>query len=335
MASNDKRPAKCCRNCGRTCGGEKKCPALFVTCHNCGKTGHFRRVCRSQTREAPPGGTRSTSGGVTVGGSGGLSASLRVGVSCSDSPGALEVLAVADTGAQVCVAECHLTDALGLSPKTLQRPTANISRLAGARINVLGSKTCGFTLGHVSAKAVLHFADGVCKDLSLVPPNFPIMLPTVGGVTEEDTPEPPARPTVSPYHLTEENVHRLEKWFLGHFGRTAFAVDCSPLPEMSGPPHHIHLRSDAQPYAVHAPATIPHHFYDEVRRQLDEDVRRGIIEPVPEECDLRGLSTGLRGLSAESGPPLQHHGIPDAGFVGIWNVRRVTPSPTSDPGSAW
>ncbi|KAG0717110.1 Mitochondrial import inner membrane translocase subunit Tim23 [Chionoecetes opilio] len=42
MASNDKRPGKCCRNCGRNCGrkcrGEKKCPAFFVTCHSSGKT---------------------------------------------------------------------------------------------------------------------------------------------------------------------------------------------------------------------------------------------------------------------------------------------------------
>ena len=35
------------------------------------------------------------------------------------------------------------------------------------------------------------------------------------------------------------------------------------------------------PHAVHTPANIPHHFYDEVRQQLDDDVRKGIIEAVP------------------------------------------------------
>ena len=50
---------------------------------------------------------------------------------------------------------------------------------------------------------------------------------------------------------------------------------------MAGPPHHIHLVPDAKPQAVHTLSTIPHHFYDEVKQQLDEDVRREVIEAVP------------------------------------------------------
>lgn len=41
------------------------------------------------------------------------------------------------------------------------------------------------------------------------------------------------------------------------------------------------LRPDARPHAVHVPATVPHNFYDEVRRQLDDDVNKGIVEEVP------------------------------------------------------
>ncbi|KAK8379530.1 hypothetical protein O3P69_019456 [Scylla paramamosain] len=87
-----------------------------------------------------------------------------------------------------------------------------------------------------------------------------------------------AHPLSPPYELVEENVGRLEKWLLEEFGRTVFATERTPLPEMRSPPHHIHLRPGARPHAVHVPATVPHHFYDEVRRQLDDDIARGIIE---------------------------------------------------------
>ena len=60
-----------------------------------------------------------------------------------------------------------------------------------------------------------------------------------------------------------------------------FAVGRTPLPEMSAPPHHIHLRPGAQPHAVPVPASILLHFFDEVRQQLDDDIKKGIIEAVP------------------------------------------------------
>lgn len=34
---------------------------------------------------------------------------------------------------------------------------------------------------------------------------------------------------------------------------------------------------------VHTLAPVPHHFYNKVRQQLEEDIRRGIIQPVPSE----------------------------------------------------
>ncbi|KAK8389131.1 hypothetical protein O3P69_020840 [Scylla paramamosain] len=90
-----------------------------------------------------------------------------------------------------------------------------------------------------------------------------------------------AHPLSPPYELVEENLGRLEKWLLEEFGRTVFATERTPLPEILSPPHHIHLRPGARPHVVHVPATVPHHFYNEVRRQLDDDIARGIIEEVP------------------------------------------------------
>ncbi|KAK8406329.1 hypothetical protein O3P69_007194, partial [Scylla paramamosain] len=41
-----------------------------------------------------------------------------------------------------------------------------------------------------------------------------------------------AHPLSPPYELVEENVGRLEKWLLEEFGRTVFATERTPLPEM-------------------------------------------------------------------------------------------------------
>lgn len=50
---------------------------------------------------------------------------------------------------------------------------------------------------------------------------------------------------------------------------------------MEGEPHAIHLLPDTKPYACHTPASVPRHWEAEVKKQLDEDVRKGILEPVP------------------------------------------------------
>ena len=36
-----------CQFCGNSAHNRKNCPARNVTCHNCGKNGHFSKVCRS------------------------------------------------------------------------------------------------------------------------------------------------------------------------------------------------------------------------------------------------------------------------------------------------
>ena len=43
----------------------------------------------------------------------------------------------------------------------------------------------------------------------------------------------------------------------------------------------IHLRPDAIPKARHTPIPVPHNWKDEVKKALDRDVARGIIQPVP------------------------------------------------------
>ncbi|KAK8385706.1 hypothetical protein O3P69_016466 [Scylla paramamosain] len=124
----------------------------------------------------------------------------------------------------------------------------------------------------------LYLSLGACRALQLVPQDFPRSAIRISALTAPASLKTSAHPLSPPYELVEENVGRLEKWLLEEFGRTVFATEHTPLPEMRSPPHHIHLRPGARPHEVHVPATVPHHFYDEVRRQLDDDIARGIIE---------------------------------------------------------
>ena len=49
---------------------------------------------------------------------------------------------------------------------------------------------------------------------------------------------------------------------------------------MTGPPISIHIDPDTKPIAVHTPASIPIHWQEEVKQQLDADVALGVIEKV-------------------------------------------------------
>ena len=221
-----------------------------------------------------------------------MTASLPVVISCSRPCATCSYTAVADTGVQVSVANRLLLGDLGISQRQLQTTPMAVTHVTGGSKCLLGTITCQVSVGTVSITEHIYIAEDVqqlylslkvCKALRLVRHTFlrPLAPTSVCAVEPSDTPQAPLRPESPPYELVNENVDRLEKWFLEHFGRTVFAMGRTPLPEMSGPPHHIHLRPDARPHAVHVPATVPLHFFDEVRRQLDDDVDKGIIEVVP------------------------------------------------------
>ena len=50
---------------------------------------------------------------------------------------------------------------------------------------------------------------------------------------------------------------------------------------MHGEPLEIFLNPHAKPVAVHTPIPVPVHWQEQVKRELDRDVRLGVIEEVP------------------------------------------------------
>ena len=87
-------------------------------------------------------------------------------------------------------------------------------------------------------------------------------------------------PKIPPHPPTSENIQYLKKWLLEQFATTVFNKS-GKFPAMFGPPAHIHLNDNAIPKAKQNPIPAPYHYREEVKKGLWDDVKRGIITPVP------------------------------------------------------
>lgn len=93
---------------------------------------------------------------------------------------------------------------------------------------------------------------------------------------------PPPLPTQLPYPPTERYRGKLQQWLVEYYSASTFNVcEHQPLPMMSGPYMRLMVDPNAEPVAYHTPIPVPVHAQDEVKAGLDQDVRLGVIEPVP------------------------------------------------------
>ena len=227
--------------------------------------------------------------------------------------------AMADTGCQSCLAGTKLLVKLGvgrqhLIPVTMKMTAANnrgIDIVGALILRLTGKTPSGETL---TTRQVVYFTESsdrlflskqACIALGVISDSFPTIgevLPPDGSRVESsaaapptkpeprptrecDCPQrqvPPPKPTSLPYPATEENREKLENWLLDHYKSSTFNV-CKHqlLPLMSGPPMRLTVDPDAQPTAHHTPIPVPIHWLDDVKADLDQDVRLGVIEPVP------------------------------------------------------
>ena len=109
--------------------------------------------------------------------------------------GPASVLALADTGAMVCVAGTALMSKLQLRTDEL-RKCGDLRDVVDMRIQCLGSTTCHISSGDQSTKQEVYFVRsakdlylslGACKRLGLVPEDFPRHTQiTVGAACSEE-----------------------------------------------------------------------------------------------------------------------------------------------------
>ena len=136
------------------------------------------------------------------------------------------------------------------------------------------------------------------EELRIIPETFPLASPSriKGEVNEVDSrfakcgclrrttaPDPPKLPL----NATEQNRSSLREYLLNFYAASTFnTCEHQPLPLMHGPPLELHVDLKARPFAVHTPASVPIHWAEKVKSDLDRDVELGVLERVNENTPV-------------------------------------------------
>ena len=219
---------------------------------------------------------------------------------------------LADTGAQIDVMGPQQSRKFGLKEDDLVAASLGVSvannqglKLLGAAfLTLMGKDSQGKTR---KSRRMVYVAEGIssfflsrasCRELGIIGPTFPEVgtfsengsLQSVK--TEEHETEPckcpvrvlpPPPPASLPYPGTAENVQKLEDFIKNHYkASTMNMCEHQPLPLIKGsPPLELHLDTKARPVACHRASPVPIHYQNQVKADIDRDVRLGVLEPVP------------------------------------------------------
>ena len=115
---------------------------------------------------------------------------------------------------------------------------------------------------------------------------------------------PPPPPEHPPFALTPENTHLVQEWLLDTYASSAFnTCPHQPLPLMTGlPPLRLIIKDNVEPVAVHRPSSIPAHWVEQVRLELERDIQLGVIERVPANTPTTWCSC-MHVVGKKSGEP--------------------------------
>ena len=245
--------------------------------------------------------------------------------------------ACADTGAMTCSGGIEILKLLRCPEHLLLKTSHRIIGVTGTLLEVIGSLLLRIeSKGRITRQVVyisrntrgLYLSERALKDLGAVPEHFPspsnesdrsrIASQSAGrspgranGTAAAHTAPCgcPKRSTVPPiperipYPADEDNRQKLEHWIRDHFASSAFnTCEHQPLQEMTGAPLDIQFKTDVTPSAVHTPIPVPHHWKRQVKAGLDQDVRLGIIEPVPQGTPTRWCSRMVVAAKKDGSP---------------------------------
>ena len=228
-----------------------------------------------------------------------------------------KVSVVTDSGAQSSLIGLKLFLSLGFKMSDILPVEKRLYAANNEGINVLGAvfvRLSGIAPNGQTLQAaeMIYVSDSTemfymslnaMEQLKIVPANFP----TVGSAAAISDPcssytpttesnskpiphnsceclprsAPPPRPDHLPFEVCEENNDKMKQWLLDRYAASTFnQCPHQPLPLMSCEPIQISIAEGVTPTAIHTPATIPIHWREEVKQQLDDDVALGVIEKV-------------------------------------------------------
>ena len=222
--------------------------------------------------------------------------------------------ALADTGCQTCTAGLDFVEEMGCPLSYLIPTSHKIHGITKSGLEIVGSILMRFEInGEVTCQMVhvsknirgLYLSEAALLELGVIHRDFPHHthrseedLFTAGmgvssafacciddgaeGCTERMA--TPSRPEKIPFEPTPENVPKLEKWLLEYFESSAFNT-CThhPLQSMTGVPMTAVRKKDGVHHPKwYTPIPVAFHWKKLVKAALDQDVRLGIIEKVPQ-----------------------------------------------------
>ena len=216
------------------------------------------------------------------------------GVEPPASSGTIKVLAMLDTGAQMCLLGPDVLSRLGVTTDGLVRTSTKMHAANGKEINILGSIFLNIKLNDNTNAHMCYVTDQIrglylsqtaLKDIGVIPGNFPEQIAKCTANDDEDddgkgcdcpvrveAPDPPEyRPGASP--------EELEELIKTHYADSAFnRCERQSLPVMEDVPVcRLHLKKDAVPFAIHRHRPVAMHWEKEVKKDLDRDVAMGVI----------------------------------------------------------
>jgi hypothetical protein len=204
-----------------------------------------------------------------------------------------------------------------LIPVTMRMNAANqkgITILGAAILRFSGKDSMGRPLETRQMTYITDNSDKLfiskeaCIALGIIPENFPELgsadalqhpstsvlqddAPTeAAGTTAREHPacncpkrqRPPPPPSSLPFPATAGNEEKLRQFLLDYYQSSTFnTCEHQPLPMMDGPPMKLMVDPEAEPVAHHTPVPVPIHWQEQVKAGLDQDVRLGVLEPVP------------------------------------------------------
>ena len=144
-----------------------------------------------------------------------------------------------------------------------------------------------------------YLSKNACIQLNLLPANFPhckaVITPTKECPVSKQRPpakecptnitsnhrSTPTKPCKIPFLPVESNVEKLEMYLKDAFASSTFNLS-PPFPAMNDTiPAKIHIKPGAKPDPKHVPIPVPIYWRDTIKKQLNDDVAKGVIEPVP------------------------------------------------------
>ena len=206
-----------------------------------------------------------------------------------------------DSGANICLAGPKQLAELHLDSNHLRPCNKKVRTVGDGQLVCAGWIPIKFEINeHTTVQPVyfckhvdkLYFSKQGCLDMNILPKMYPMPM-SVKSLEHVDidnkkidrTSPPP--PKVLPYPPTPENIPMLKQYIIDSFNTSAFNNSDVPFPALSAPPFKLHLKPNAIPFAQHTPIPIAHHHKPLVKAQLDRDVERGIIIPVPVNTPVR------------------------------------------------